>query len=161
MQTIHYFAGRRRAEHSHRVHGGEELNTPIACTQAKSWTLPSRARKRRAVHPHDTRMTVNIASCPPPWRSTSRAGWAVHPHGGQHRVLDELFTPMAVNIACWMSCIPLWRSTSRAGWAVHPHGGRRRLPAWLLFKTTHLYWIAAQPMHVVEHLISWWLMFLT
>ena len=77
-----------------------------------------------------------------------------------HRWLDfSLFT--SIN-GCREGCLSvIWTAIIRNGWVLRPRTVMELQPLTLQQSPVAISWLSAQPMLVVEHLTSWWLMFLT
>ena len=81
------------------------------------------------------------------------------------RIFDCLLASM-LPCRLWMS-VPLscfwviWMAIIRSGWGLWPRTDMELQHLTSKLSTVAISWLSAEPMHVVEHLTSWWLMFLT
>ena len=82
---------------------------------------------------------------------------------------DRFFVRTSINVCQadrWM-CLPfsclwvIWMAIIRSGWVLRPWIVMVLQPLSAQLCPGAISWLLAQPTHVVEHLTSWWLMFLT
>ena len=61
-----------------------------------------------------------------------------------------------------LSCLRvIWIAIFRSGWVLQPRTVKELQPSTSQLSPVAISWLSTQPMHVMEHLTSWWLMFLT
>ena len=83
-----------------------------------------------------------------------------------NRIFDYLLASMAAvqaeDVFPHFSCLwVIWMAIIRSGWVLRPRTVMELPPLTSQQSLVAISLMSAQPMHVVEHLTSWWLMFLT
>ena len=85
-----------------------------------------------------------------------------------HHVLEVLVPSFGHPVLCQgkmmsvpLSCLWVIWMAIMSGWVLQPQTIMELRPLTLQQSLAVISWLLAQPMHVVEHLTSWWLMFQT
>ena len=85
--------------------------------------------------------------------------WVIHHTNYNFRMRSKA---ILINIYMPLSCLwVIWMAIIRSGWVLRPRTAMELRPLTSQQSLVAISWLSAQPMHVVEHMTSWWLMFLT